>query len=90
VQRLKEEYAAFPPNLVFSYSNVGYTLLGHVVEKVSKVPYGDYMENRIFGPWHMDQRYGFASCYGGARREGVQEKNGHLCRATGCRFYPSR
>jgi len=53
VQRLKEEYAAFPPNLVFSYSNVGYTLLGHVVEKLSKAPYADYMENRIFGPWHM-------------------------------------
>jgi len=52
-ERLREEYAAFPPNLVFSYSNVGYTLLGHLVEKVSKVPYADYMEQRIFMPWGM-------------------------------------
>ncbi len=28
--KLREEYACFPPNLVFSYSNVGYTLLGHL------------------------------------------------------------
>lgn len=53
-ERLQEEYAAFPPNLVFSYSNVGYTLLGHLVEKVSQVPYADYMEQRIFRPWGMD------------------------------------
>jgi CubicO group peptidase (beta-lactamase class C family) len=51
--RLKEEYAAFPPNLVFSYSNVGYTLLGHLVETISQVPYADYMETRIFRPWGM-------------------------------------
>lgn len=54
VQRLDEEYAAFPPNLVFSYSNVGYTLLGHLVQKVREVPYADYMENHIFRPWQMN------------------------------------
>ena len=52
-QRLSEEYAAFPPNLVFSYSNVGFTLLGHLVEKVAEVPYADYMHNHIFRPWRM-------------------------------------
>jgi CubicO group peptidase (beta-lactamase class C family) len=50
---LGEEYAAFPPNLVFSYSNVGYTLLGHMVEEVSGVPYRDYMEREIFRPLGM-------------------------------------
>lgn len=52
-EQLQEEYAAFPPNLVFSYSNVGYTLLGHLVEKVGGVPYVDYMDTRIFKPWGM-------------------------------------
>ena len=52
-ERLREEYAAFPPNLVFSYSNVGYTLLGHLVETVSGTPYADYMEAHIFRPWGM-------------------------------------
>ena len=51
--RLAEDYAAFPPNLVFSYSNIGYTLLGHLVEKVSGLPYGRYMEEHIFRPLGM-------------------------------------
>ena len=46
--RLKEEYLAFPPKLVFSYSNLGYTLLGHLVQNTSGVPYSEYMEKRIF------------------------------------------
>ena len=50
---MAEEYTAFPPNLVFSYSNVGYTLLGHLVEKVSDEPFADYVATRIFRPWHM-------------------------------------
>jgi CubicO group peptidase (beta-lactamase class C family) len=50
---LKEEYTAFPPNLVFSYSNVAYTLLGHMVEKVSGVPFVHYLEEEIFAPLGM-------------------------------------
>jgi CubicO group peptidase (beta-lactamase class C family) len=52
-RRLRDEYTAFPPNLVFSYSNVGYTVLGHMVEQVSGVPYADYVERNIFGPLDM-------------------------------------
>jgi CubicO group peptidase (beta-lactamase class C family) len=52
---LGEEYAAFPPNLVFSYSNVGYTLLGHLVEKVAAKPYADYMRDRLFRPLGMER-----------------------------------
>ncbi|MEA3276296.1 MAG: serine hydrolase domain-containing protein [Pseudomonadota bacterium] len=51
--RLEEEYTAFPPNLVFSYSNVGYTLLGHLVEKVGGVSYADFLESRVFQPLGM-------------------------------------
>lgn len=47
-EQLREEYTAFPPNLVFSYSNVGYTLLGHMVEEVSGLAYADYMAQRLF------------------------------------------
>lgn len=52
--RLSEEYAAFPPNLVFSYSNVGYTLLGHMIEKVSGMPYAQYVSEHIFRPLGMN------------------------------------
>jgi len=51
--RLSEEYLAFPPNTVFSYSNLGYTLLGHMVERVSGLPYCDYMERKLFERWNM-------------------------------------
>jgi len=51
--RLREEYAAFPPFMVFSYSNVGYTLLGHMMEKVSGVPYPHYMQRNLFAPLGM-------------------------------------
>lgn len=50
---LAEEYVAFPPNLVFSYSNVGYTLLGHMIGKVSGLPYARYMKDHIFDPLGM-------------------------------------
>ncbi len=45
---LAEEYMAFPPNLLFSYSNVGYTLLGHMVQRVSGEPYAAHMDRAIF------------------------------------------
>jgi CubicO group peptidase (beta-lactamase class C family) len=50
---LGEEYMAFPPNLVFSYSNVGYTLLGHAVERVTGAPYAVHMDRAIFAPLGM-------------------------------------
>jgi CubicO group peptidase (beta-lactamase class C family) len=50
---LGEEYMAFPPNLVFSYSNVGYTLLGHLVQRVSGEPYAEYMDRAVFAPLGM-------------------------------------
>jgi len=52
-QQLGEEYTAFPPNLVYCYSNVGYTLLGDLVEKVSAQPYPHYVQTRIFDPVGM-------------------------------------
>jgi CubicO group peptidase (beta-lactamase class C family) len=50
---LAEEYMAFPPNLVFSYSNVGYTLLGHAVQRITGEPYARYMDRAIFAPLGM-------------------------------------
>ncbi len=50
---LREEYTAFPPNLVFSYSNVGYTLLGHMVERMSGTAYPEYVQHNILQPLGM-------------------------------------
>ncbi|MFN8637243.1 MAG: serine hydrolase domain-containing protein [Chloroflexota bacterium] len=44
---------AIPPGSAFKYSNLGYTLLGEVVERVSGMPYVEYMQQAVFGPLGM-------------------------------------
>ena len=41
------------PGQVFSYSNLGFSLLGLVVERVSGVAFDDYLRQEIFGPLGM-------------------------------------
>ncbi len=55
VQSLHDEYAVYPANLLFSYSNVGFTLLGTVVETVSGVPYAEYLDQALLQPMGMRQ-----------------------------------
>jgi D-alanyl-D-alanine carboxypeptidase len=43
----------FPPGTAWSYSNVGYDLLGFVVSRVTGAFYGDFIEQRIFAPLGM-------------------------------------
>ncbi|MCE0521369.1 MAG: serine hydrolase [Methylacidiphilales bacterium] len=40
----------FPPGEQFGYCNTGYVLLGQIVEKVSGLPLGDYLQKQFFGP----------------------------------------
>lgn len=51
--RLRDEYAAFPPNLIFSYSNLGYSLLGHLVQAVAGQPFAEHADERLFAPLGM-------------------------------------
>jgi D-alanyl-D-alanine carboxypeptidase len=39
-----------PPGEKYAYSNIGYWLLGKVIERVSKQSYADYVRNNIFQP----------------------------------------
>jgi CubicO group peptidase (beta-lactamase class C family) len=55
VESIREEYLAFPPNYVFSYSNLGMALLGAAVEKVSGERFNRYMEGHFFQPLGMTQ-----------------------------------
>jgi CubicO group peptidase (beta-lactamase class C family) len=43
----------FPPGHVWAYSNLGYGLLGCLIERVSGQPYGEYMQDHIFKPIGM-------------------------------------
>jgi CubicO group peptidase (beta-lactamase class C family) len=44
----------FSPGARWSYSNVGYELLGILVRKVGGESYGDILAERVFTPLHMD------------------------------------
>ncbi len=51
---LKSMYTSFPPNLLKANSNIGYSLLGQVIEKVSGQSYQDYMAAHVFAPLQMN------------------------------------
>jgi CubicO group peptidase (beta-lactamase class C family) len=44
---------AFPPDTVFSYSNLATSLMGIIIERVSGVFYQDYIEQNILAPLKM-------------------------------------
>ena len=54
IKEIKDEYLAYPPDSVYSYSNLGVTLLGGVIERVSGKDYASYMDESILGPIGMD------------------------------------
>jgi CubicO group peptidase (beta-lactamase class C family) len=53
VDLLKDEYAAYPPGFIFSYSNVGYDLLGSVIERATGQDYGLSIQNSLLYPLGM-------------------------------------
>jgi len=54
VDEIKNEYVAYKPNTIFSYSNLGVSLLGHAVEKVSGMSYVDYVDKTLLTPLGMN------------------------------------
>lgn len=43
----------FPPGEVIAYSNYGAALAGHIVERISGLPFDEYVEQHIFAPLGM-------------------------------------
>lgn len=53
IDYLKGQYSAYPPEYIFSYSNLGVTLAGIAVESSSGIDYCDYVRENIFRPLKM-------------------------------------
>ena len=53
LDRIEAEPFDFEPGESFRYSNAGYVLLGLLVAEVSGSSYGDYLQDRVFGPLGM-------------------------------------
>ncbi|MCP4180284.1 MAG: beta-lactamase family protein, partial [bacterium] len=50
---INETYLFYPPGMVYSYSNAGYNILGHLIKEISKQDYPDYIKKNIFSPLGM-------------------------------------
>jgi CubicO group peptidase (beta-lactamase class C family) len=50
---LHETYLAYPPGRIFSYSNIGISLLGDVIQKQFGMPYATYMQQALLAPLGM-------------------------------------
>ena len=51
--RFRNEPLEFRPGRKFSYSNSGYILLALIIENVSGMRYGEFLEENVFGPLGM-------------------------------------
>lgn len=55
----KAQIRVAPPDRHFSYSNTNYALLALIIEKVSGMPYREYLQQTIFTPLGMTDTYVF-------------------------------
>ena len=86
IKEIKDEYLAYPPDSVYSYSNLGVTLLGGVIERVSGKDYASYMNESILGPIGMDNS-SFSTKTGMAVAKGY--KDGDVTNELGIRDLPA-
>src|SRR6185436_1761466 len=49
-----KSYMDFAPGTQFAYSNIGYALLGYLVERISGMPFDEYCDQKIFQPLCMN------------------------------------
>ena len=53
VTQLSNQYVAYPPDFIYSYSNAAVSLLGHAIQRVGKQPFHQYIEDNISLPLGM-------------------------------------
>jgi len=75
VLKLLEQQKAgkFAPGTHWDYSNSGYVLLGLAVGKISGEPFGQFLQERIFAPLHMDRTLAYQK----GRNEVTNRAYGH-------------
>jgi CubicO group peptidase (beta-lactamase class C family) len=53
VDQLKDEYVAYPPNRIWAYSNLGITLLGTMLERLTGQDFSRYADQQLLKPLGM-------------------------------------
>ena len=54
IDALKDTYLTSVPGTMYSYSNLGYTLLGIIIERISGLSYVDFINEHISKPLNID------------------------------------
>lgn len=72
VAAVRDEYVAEPPDTVFAYSNLGYSLLGVTIGKVSGESYASYMNQSLLQPLGMRHSEFAARIPGKAYKDGKE------------------
>jgi len=79
----------FEPGTAWNYSNVGYAILGRIIEVVSGKPYDQFLAERIFAPLRMADTYFFVPADKQKRVAAVYaDEGGSLKRATSAEAIP--
>lgn len=55
VERMRTEYTAYPTDFIMNYSNIGYSLLGAVIEENTDYLFEEYIQHHLFDPLEMTQ-----------------------------------
>ncbi len=55
VRSLKYSYMAYPPGYRYKYSNVGFDILGHLIEKKRKKLFPEYMDREVLPDMEMEE-----------------------------------
>ena len=55
VRSLKYSYMAYPPGYRYKYSNVGFDILGHIIEKKRKKLFPEYMDRDVLPDMDMEE-----------------------------------
>lgn len=53
ITRFRDKPLSFEPGSRMRYSNSGYVLLGHLIEKISGISYGEFLGKEVFDPLGM-------------------------------------
>ncbi len=53
LDHLSRQYLAYPPEVKYLYSNIGYELLGKIIEEVSGMPFDEYIKQHVLEPMGM-------------------------------------
>ncbi len=53
IKRMQSQHQTLPPGKIYQYSNIGYTVLGLVIERVTGRSFEEYMQTEILAPLKM-------------------------------------